>query len=205
MASRLPDEQVARTITGLVAGSLGPPPRLFAKAVDRLLDLVGDDRIRLQQAAKDGNDRVVENFLLEGGRFAPDPSMLYRSCELTGTTLHGYPIEAGDTVVGFVDSALMDGRSIYRPREFRLDRIGEHADERMLFGHGIHWCIGRDVGVATLVGMVRPLFALDRLHRAWGRRGMIQSGPRGEHPAQDYPQHLLVAFDPPPPPLTRSG
>ena len=186
-------ERVARTITGLVAGSLGPPPRMFVKAVDRLLDLFGDERSRLEQAAADKNDPVVANFLLEGARFAPDPVLLYRSCELPGTTLHGFPIEVGDTVVGLVDSALMDGRNVYRPRQFRLDRSEE---ERMLFGHGLHECIGREVGVATLVGMAQPLFALEGLRRAWGRRGMIQQGTKGEHPAQSYPQHLMVGFDP---------
>jgi hypothetical protein len=66
----------------------------------------------------------------------------------------------------------------------------------MIFGHGIHECIGRDIGLATFCGMVGPLFALPRLRRARGRQGMIQLGERDLYPEHNYPQHLWVRFDP---------
>jgi len=186
------DVAIARTITGLVAGFLGPPPRQFVKAVDRLLDLRGRKRRELVRAARDRNYAAVRAYLLEAGRFAPDPSLLYRRCN-RDTTLDGRRIEAGDTVVGFVDSALMDGSGIERPRRFR---VGRDPDSQMLFGHGIHECIGREIGLATLCGMTAPLFALPRLRRARGNAGMIQFGTRGLYPEQNYPQHLKVRFDP---------
>ena len=191
LATPLSDEAVARTLTGMVAGSLGPPPRFFAKAVNRLLGLRGRTRRRLAEAARDRDFAGVETYLLEAARFDPDPSLLYRACERVGTTLAGHPIATGDTVVCFVQSALRDGRSIAAPWRFRL---GRPAAELMLFGHGLHECIGRGVGMATLTGMAQPLFALPGLRRAPGRAGSLRDGPLGEFPAQNYPQHLGVLF-----------
>jgi len=206
-------DAVARTITGLVAGSLGPPPRLFAKAVDRLLDLRGAAGRDLRRAAREGDSVRVRSYLLEAGRMAPDPVILYRRCTAydetragldpivrggkerapAESTLAGVRLHAGDTVVGLADSALMDPRSIRSPKRFLLDRP---AEERMIFGHGEHFCVGDGVGMDTLTGMAQPLFALERLRRVRGRRGMLQSGARGRYPHQNYPAHLIVRFDP---------
>jgi cytochrome P450 len=201
LAAGLGDDEAARTLTGLVAGSLGPPPRFFAKAVNRLLRLRGSKRAKLVEAAqrggKEGREEdfeTLEKYLLEAGRFDPDPSLLYRACEATTPTVYGGFIDAGDTIVCSIESALRDWRSISMPWRFRLDRP-EH--ERMLFGHGLHECIGRGVGIATLTGMLQPLFALPGLRRAPGSAGTLRDGPLGKFPAQDYPRHLGVYFDGP--------
>jgi cytochrome P450 len=191
LATSLGDEAVARTLTGLVAGSLGPPPRFFVKAVNQLLGLRGALRGELVAAAKQADFRKLEAYLLEAARIDPDPSLLYRACE-RDSTLAGQTILAGDTVVCFIQSALRDGRAFDAPRRFRLERPGE---DRMLFGHGLHECIGREVGMTTLVGMALPLFARPGLRRAPGKAGDLRAGPADEFPAQNYPQHLGVLFE----------
>ena len=103
----------------------------------------------------------------------------------------GEPIEAGRTVVCWVESALMDGRAIPFPRVFWPGRSVSH---QMLFGYGRHSCIGRDIGLAMLTGMAVPLFGLEGLRRARGRLGRLRNGEIGVFPDQNYPRHLFVRF-----------
>lgn len=189
-------DPTARTLIGLVAGTLGPPPLLFAQALERLLDLRGAHRRELFDAARRGDHVQVERFVLEAARFAPAPGLIYRTCH-HGTVLaegrrRATRVAAGDLVLCSVTSALRDGRRVSRPRRFWPERPPE---QRLLFGHGIHECIGRDLGVAMLVGMAEPIFALPGLRRVRGRDGRLRKGPRGAFPAQHYPQHLIARFD----------
>lgn len=192
IAFGLDDDAAARTITGLVSGSLGPPPRFFAKAVNRLLSLRGGAWRDLAGAARNKELGAVGQYLLEAARLDPSPSLIYRACEVSGATLRGHPIHGGEVVVCAIQSALRDGRSVRDPFQFRLERPPE---ERMLFGHGPHWCIGQSVGIATLTGMAQPLFALPGLMRAPGRSGRLRNGEPGDFPAQDFPAHLGVVFE----------
>jgi cytochrome P450 len=196
LQSSFPPSAVETILIGLVAGTLGPPPRLFCNMVDRLLDLRGMRRRWLERAASEGNREQVQKYLLEAGRFGPDPSLIYRTCEKDamfvpfGSWRAGL-IEPGRTVVCWVESALMDGRAIPFPRVFWP---GRHESHLMLFGYGRHFCMGKDIGLAMLTGMAIPLFRLPGLRRARGRSGRLSNGAIGVFPDQNYPRHLLVRF-----------
>jgi len=187
------DEVVAATICGLVAGALGPPPRQFVRAVDRLLDLKGNARERLHLAASGRDELTLTRFLQEASRFGPEPSIIYRTCE-EDHAIDGRKIAAGTLVLCMIGSALMDDRPgpIERPEEFRLGRDPTH---QMIFGHGLHACIGQAIGLQLLAGMAQPLFALSGLRRVSGHAGRIRYGKIGTYPAQNYPQHLLVSYE----------
>jgi cytochrome P450 len=189
----LAGEPLERTIAGLLAGALGPGPRLFSKAVDVLLGLPRAERRKLHSAARDGDVRTVRAYLLEAGRHDPEPSLIHRSCERDAKlpAEGGRPIPAGALLVCSIESALRDRRSIRRPRSFSTKR---DPIEYMMFGHGIHWCIGRELGLAVLTGGAIPLFAHEGVRRARGRQGRLRNGPAGEFPEQNYPQHLCVTF-----------
>jgi cytochrome P450 len=192
------ERKAVDTIAGLVNGTLGPGPQLLANALDRLLELEGRPRQRLHAAAAEGDLETLESYLLEAGRMLPAPPMLYRAVERS-TTLMGRPIEPGLTVLCVVESALRDRRVISRPGSFRPQRWDRAAGkpDPMIFGRGLHWCFGRDLGMDMLVAMTRELFALPGLRRASGRAGRLRHGRLGHFPAQNHPRHLLVRFDPP--------
>ncbi|HTO08703.1 MAG TPA: hypothetical protein VMR86_16775 [Myxococcota bacterium] len=192
--SRADVDVVVRTLCGLIAGSLGPPPRQFVKAVDHLLDLEGAARAKLHDAAVAGNATAVGQFVREASRLAPDPSLLYRTCE-RHTSLGEHALEPGRIVVCLIESALLDERAIQRPLDLRIDR---QAGEQMMFGYGPHACLGEGMGMELLMGMALPLFALPGLRRADGAAGRVQAGELGTYPAQNYPQHLMVTYEPKP-------
>lgn len=177
------EDVVARTICGLVAGTLGPPPLQFVYAVDQLLRLSSQETRRLHDAAVKGDQQTVTAYLCEASRLAPQPGIIYRTCEKTGRT-----------ILCMIDSALMDGRrgQIAHPRKFVP---GRPVSEQMFLGHGLHACMGKAIGLALLAGMAMPLFALPGLRRVPGREGRIQKGVPGRFPSQNYPQHLLVCYD----------
>jgi cytochrome P450 len=182
---------VVRTICGLVAGSLGPPPRQFVRAVDHLLELEGTERQRLHDAAAAGDRLVVSRFVREASRLCPDPSVLYRTCERS-YLLNDWPIDAGRMVICLIESALLDESQIDEPLRLRPSRP---VEEQMMFGLELHRCMGEELGMELLTGMAIPLFALTGLRRAAGRAGRVQHGELGSYPAQNYPQHLMVGYD----------
>jgi cytochrome P450 len=186
-------DAVARTICGLVAGTLGPPPRQFARAIDQLLDLGSDPFQCLQAQARAGNAIDVAQYVREASRFAPEPSIIYRTCEQE-YRLNGTSISAGRTVLCMIESALMDGRpgQVLRPTEFHP---GRDRGQQMIFGYGLHACMGEGIGLQLLAGMALPLLALPGLRRAHGRAGRLRFGEVGRYPEENYPQHLLVCYE----------
>jgi cytochrome P450 len=192
------ERKAVDTISGLINGTLGPGPQMLANAFDRLLDLEGRQRRELHAAAGEGDLDTLEAYLLEAGRMLPAPPMLYRAVERS-TTLMGKPIEPGLTMLCVVESALRDRRVISRPGRFRPERWSPRSagPDPMIFGRGLHWCFGRDLGMDMLVAMTRELFALPGLRRAAGRAGRLRAGRLGHSPEQNHPSHLLVRFDRP--------
>jgi cytochrome P450 len=182
-------------VAGLVAGALGPGPRLCAKVIDRLLRLCGRRARELRRAAAGEDVSTVERYVLEAARFDPDPGYLYRACS-GDTMLRGTEIRAGDVVVCWIEAALMDRRSISRPCCFRPARAPE---EQMVFGHGLHRCLARPFGLAALTAIALELFRMQDVRPAPGRAGRLQFGAVGSHPGQNYPASLEVRFAPAPP------
>jgi len=190
LARRLPAGGLADTMVGLVAGALGPGPRLFPAIVDRLLRLRGSARSELCEAARKDDETRVRAYVVEAARLAPEPSLVIRACE-GSHTIAGRPIAPGSTVVCLLDSALRDRRRFERPRRFHPGRCTEPL---LHLGTGLHACIGRDAGLAAITAMTTELFSLAGLERAPGWRGRLRTGAPGTHPGQDYPKHLEVRF-----------
>lgn len=186
-------DAVARTICGLVAGTLGPPPRQFARAIDRLLLMPPDAFARVQAAAAACDVVRLVQYIREASRFAPEPSIIYRTCE-HDWRVNGTAIAAGRTVLCVIESALMDGRPDQVPRPTVLDP-DRHPGQQMIFGYGLHACMGEAIGLQLLAGMAMPLLALPGLRRARGGAGRLRFGEVGRYPDENYPQHLLVCYE----------
>ena len=58
----------------------------------------------------------------------------------------------------------------------------------MLFGHGHHLCLGKEIAEALMTEMAKPLLLLD-LERPIGP---LEMGPKGRVVDGYYPAHLVV-------------
>jgi cytochrome P450 len=84
-----------------------------------------------------------------------------------------------------VSSAVMDRRRFQSPTKFDPER---DASDGLLFGYGLHRCIGAPIAEAQIVQTLKPLLRQRGLRAAPGRRGKLQTiGP--------FPEHLFVQFD----------
>jgi cytochrome P450 len=80
---------------------------------------------------------------------------------------------------------MFDPRRIVAPNTFEPSRPD---DNYLLFGHGLHACIGEAMARAQITQTLKALLAKRNLRRAPGMRGRLRKlGP--------FPAHLEVAFD----------
>jgi cytochrome P450 len=193
----LDDDAVRTTVGGVVSGSLEPGIGMFARAMDRLLDLPDATFGVLQRAARDGEDAKVLGYVLEASRFNPYPPFLYRYCTkdfvMAPGTWRQCTIPTGATVVAVLAAALLDPHAVERPCQFQPDRP---AETYVNFGYGQHVCIGRRLAEVLMTEMAKAVLALRKVRRARGKDGQLQSGAAGTLPDGYYTRHLIVEFEP---------
>jgi cytochrome P450 len=81
---------------------------------------------------------------------------------------------------------MFDERRVDNPRDFNPGRPASHY---MLFGYGLHWCVGAFIAKAQITQTLKALLLKDNLRRAEGPDGQLRRlGP--------FPEHLVVEFDP---------
>jgi cytochrome P450 len=122
-------------------------------------------------------------------RFQPLLREPYRICAEDYTLGEGTAgakrIARGTRVLPITRSAMLDPRHVERPRAFDPDRPAHHF---MLFGHGLHRCIGAAIAEAQITHTFKPLLQQRNLRRAAGASGKLsRSGP--------FPRHLHVEFE----------
>jgi hypothetical protein len=59
----------------------------------------------------------------------------------------------------------------------------------MLFGSGLHWCIGYFIAAAQITQTLKALLVKRGLRPAKGKEGQLQL-------LGAFPEHLIVEFDP---------
>lgn len=137
MASLIPSElshrEVVETISALLLGGNDTVPNGFCNAVYRL------QRSRGDWAALIENPSLIANALEETLRI--DGASLGSFRRTTEEmTLHGVTIPAGAEVLLHADSASHDETVFPSPEEFDIRR--PNARDHMVFGYGIHHCVG---------------------------------------------------------------
>lgn len=160
-------DAAARTIGGLLAGALGPTVSLAKPLLRRLLALQREDPeiyADLRSAAQAGNRERVREHVLEAARFSPRPPHIHRRCHRPYVLARGSERETlvptGQTVLAWVESAARDPWAVRSPERFEP---GRPEPEYLLFGHGLHECLGRSWGETMHVELVTALFALPNL------------------------------------------
>jgi cytochrome P450 len=194
--SGLDDVTVGHTIAGIVSGALEPGIGVFARVLDRLLDLTPEQLAPARRAAHTGDDATLRRFIREAARFSPYPPYAWRYCTRDYMLAAGTPrqrvIPAGSLVVPLLLGAMFDGEVVKNPNAFEP---GRPQEQYLNFGHGLHECLGQMLGSMMILEMVRAVLALPRLRRAPGTAGHPRAGSSGTIPEGYYALHFTIQFD----------
>ncbi len=129
-----------------------------------------------REAARADDDRRLERILFEALRFRSplNPGVMrYVNADVTIGEKRGraYRIAKGTTIIVSTQAAMFDRRRFKDAGLFKPDR--EQARE-MLFGHGIHWCIGAEIARVHITQALKPLLKMPNLRPASGK---VRVGP----------------------------
>jgi len=183
------DDLIRAELFGMVTGFV--PTNTIASAHMLEMLLRRRDMLELAQAAaaKDDDERLWR-CLFEALRFKPINPGPYRVCARDYTIAEGgpdaKPIRAGSRLLVSTQSAMFDEQSVVEPERFDPDRPRQDS---MVFGYGLHWCIGAFLAAAQITRTLKPLLKTRRLRRGdYGAARLERIG--------FMPVHLRVEFDP---------
>jgi cytochrome P450 len=142
-----------------------------------------------RSAAVAGDDERLKRCLFEAMRFMPLNPGPFRICAsdyiVAAGTSRRKTIKRGTKLLAGTESAMFDNRRVTRPRTFNP---GRPSADYMLFGHGLHWCVGAFIAEAQITQTFKALLVQKHLRPARGRDGKLKTlGP--------FPWHLTVEFD----------
>jgi cytochrome P450 len=183
------DEVIRTIIIGMICGFVPTNTLAAGNILQTLFERTGF-MAPTRTAALAGDDDLLARCLFEAMRFQPLNPGPSRVCVKDYTIAAGTPrakkVRAGTPVLAGTFSAMFDDRQVDDPFTFNPDRP---ATDYLMFGSGLHWCLGKFIAVAQITQTLKPLLVKNRLRRAAGKDGQLQLlGP--------FPQHLIVEFDP---------
>lgn len=184
----LTDADIRSIMMGMISG-FAPTNLLGAgNCLDVLLSRA-DAREAVLAAMEAHDDKALEAAIVEAMRFKPinvgPLRYVTKDTVIAKGTKRETRLKAGMTVMPATFSAMFDGDAVVDPERFMP---GRPARDYMVFGHGIHRCIGEAIARVQIAECVRALFALPGLRRAPGAAGRLTR--RGA-----FPEHLRVDFD----------
>lgn len=189
-----------RNLGGLAIGSTIAASGNIIFSFDTIMSLRDSDRETFDlicRAARDGDDDLLRNCVLEACRLGVAvPPTLFRIASDDLVLARGTPrekaIAKGTTVIVIPAAAIMDPELFPNPDTFEIDRPER---DYMIFGDGMHACIGKAIGEILLTEIARAVFALPGIRRADGPTGHIQNGVGLA--GGGYPAHFWLEFDAP--------
>ena len=182
----LPD--IHSIMLGMVAGFVPTNVLAGSNCLDVILSRT-DARHAVDEALGAGDTGKLDRAIMEAMRFKPiwiGPWRYTRRDAVIGKgTRRERLVKAGTVVMPATLSAMFDPEIVQRPNEFDTSR--PHRDY-MVFGYGIHLCIGAEIARIQIGECIRALFSKPKLTRARGRAGkMVNVGA--------YPASLKVDFE----------
>lgn len=182
------DLDIRNNLIGMIIGAIPTTSKCTVLCLDYLLshpDLLAG----AQAAARADDDALVYQYVLECIRLNPFGPGLLRRCAkdyvLGAGGWRSTRIPAGTTVFVCLQSAMLDGRKIDAPNEFRL---GRPSDNYMHWGYGMHTCSGQYVNAVQIPQIVKAVLKRKNLRRASGSAGQIQV-------EGVFPAHWTLEFD----------
>ena len=188
-AEGLTDSVVRAYLIGMITGFV-PTNTMAAGHMLEMLLRRPDFMAQTRAAALAGDDALLKRCLFEAMRFRPLNPGPFRICAQDYTIAKGTSraktIKAGTKFLAGTQSAMFDERHVTAPYDFNPERP---PADYMLFGYGLHWCIGASIAEAQITQTLKALLIKNNLRRAPGKAGQLQLlGP--------FPAHLEVEFDP---------
>lgn len=181
-----PDDFVHATLIGMTLGYLP----VAAMAGGSILEvLLGNPKAMraARDAARGDDDVALSRCLLEALRLRPIYPGPWRLCAqdftLAAGTARARTICRDDKLLVFFQSAMRDSACIRDGDRFDPDRP---ASNSMVFGYGMHWCVGAPLGVTHLTQVFKPLLVRG-FCRAAGRSGRLRR-------LGAIPEHLTLAL-----------
>lgn len=188
--SKISLPQIHSIMTGMIAGFT--PTNLLAggNCLDFILNRrEAQEAVEEAIAAKD--DKLLERAIVEAMRFKPinfGPQRYARTdAVIAKGTSREYHVKAGTTVIPSTLSAMFDSDVVAAPESYDPTRL---TSTYMVFGHGIHWCIGSAIAKIQISEAFKAIFSKQNVRRACGRAGKLSR--RGA-----FPESLSVDFDMP--------
>ena len=137
----------------------------------------------------------LQDILMEAARLSPTlyPGQ-WRYVEKPGViapgTLRAARVRPGDVLLVSTAAALRDGRRFRNPNTFNPDRpASEKSAAELMFGFGVHKCVGLYVAVLVMVEIAIALLSRDELAPAPGDAGQLKS-------AGPFPRHMEMTWRP---------
>ena len=180
---------VIRNIIGVIVGVLETTSKSITYGIEQLL--LRPDHLRgAQQAARDNDDKRLEQYMLEAMRFRPQSPVLFRY-SVDRSTLSTVTIPAKSVVVVGTQSAMFDPSVIPDPEEFK---IGRPYDETYLFyGYELHRCLGERINNIQIPEVAKRILRLKGLRRARRDDGTFEEIVQ---PDGIFPDRFILEFDP---------
>lgn len=166
----LTDEEMRAILLGMVVGFVPTNGVGGAKMIEEILRRPRVFERACRMAREDKAERL-EAILVEAARLNPGlaPGQ-WRYCP-AGGTIAGREIPAGATVMVATMSAMRDPRRWANPGSFDPERGQEPG---LIFGDGVHECVGKYLAMRIIREALLPLFALPGLRVAPGPEGRMQ-------------------------------
>jgi hypothetical protein len=151
------------TVQKLVEKSKNPGSR--AQANQQIRDYVLEAQ-RLSSAQRNLRVCAVDTVIQNGDVWQEIKGVKYAP----GTDIH---FKAGDVVVCLLGEASRDGSAVPNPLDFQPGQRPKEAYG--LFGAGPHECLGREIALTYVEGMIKVCAGLKNLRAAPGMMGICKS------------------------------
>ncbi len=182
------DADIRGAMISMVAGFVPTNTMASGHMLDVLLSKPGAMGQAVTAACND-QDNMLQACLFEAMRFKPlNPGpmrFVERDTVLAEGKKRARRISKGSTVIASTQSAMMDDRALRHPARFDPDRP---YSAYMLYGHGIHWCIGAQIANTQITQTLKALLKQPGLRRAPGKAGKLNKWGA-------FPDRLDVEYD----------
>lgn len=186
-AADLSDAVISSYLVGMIIGFI-PTNTMAGGAILDMLLRRSDFLERTRDAAVTGDDELLKRCLFETSRFKPINLGPFRRCAegyvVARGTARAKLIRKGAIVLASTQSAMFDNSRVKNPFRFDPDRP---PSDYLIFGHGLHWCVGAFIAEAQITQTFKPLVAQPRLRPVSGKLGQLQR-------LGQFPAHLWVEF-----------
>lgn len=170
-----------RVRTNLIGTLVGGVETTQAAVVQVLEFLLKNPAIlkKAQEALKNNNQELFDQFIWEALRFRPVNAVLVRYAEqdyvIGKDTSREYKIQKGQMVVASVLSAMFDETRVVKPKNFRVDRqkMSSPQSPYLHFGYGHHKCLGDMVAEIMVPEILKEILKLEDIQLIQGEMGRL--------------------------------